>query len=188
VIHRGWRWGVTAALLASAALAQPSSPGSAPPEPDEYRAGDYRAPTPSTLKGATVLTTEQAEALWRAGRAAFVDVLPRPKRPANLPAGTLWHVPTHASIPGALWLPNVGFGALAPETEAYFEKGLEAATQGDRARPIVIFCQRDCWMSWNAAKRAVRLGYASVAWFPDGTDGWGEAGLPLQPIEPRPES
>ncbi len=35
-------------------------------------------------------------------------------------------------------------------------------------------------MSWNAAKRALALGYQNVAWYPDGTDGWHEAGLPLQ--------
>jgi rhodanese-related sulfurtransferase len=41
-------------------------------------------------------------------------------------------------------------------------------------------------MSWNAAKRAVAAGYAAVAWYPEGTDGWQDAGLPL--IEARPEA
>ena len=34
-------------------------------------------------------------------------------------------------------------------------------------------------MSWNAAKRALALGYGNVAWFPDGTDAWEALGLPL---------
>ena len=45
-------------------------------------------------------------------------------------------------------------------------------------------------MSWNAAKRALSLGYPRIAWYPDGTDGWIAAGLPVEPIKPvpRPES
>ena len=89
------------------------------------------------------------------------------------------------SIPGAVWLPNVGFGELAPETEAYFRAGLARATGSDLHRPIVIFCMRDCWMSWNAAKRALGFGYTGVHWFPDGTDGWTESGIGPRPRRAR---
>jgi rhodanese-related sulfurtransferase len=41
-------------------------------------------------------------------------------------------------------------------------------------------------MSWNAAKRALAYGYRNVAWFPDGSDGWQEAGLPLAEAQPAP--
>jgi rhodanese-related sulfurtransferase len=34
-------------------------------------------------------------------------------------------------------------------------------------------------MSWNAAKRALSYGYTNVAWYPEGTDGWQRANLPL---------
>jgi PQQ-dependent catabolism-associated CXXCW motif protein len=37
----------------------------------------------------------------------------------------------------------------------------------------------DCWMSWNAARRAVALGYSAVNWYPLGADGWANSGLPL---------
>ena len=40
-------------------------------------------------------------------------------------------------------------------------------------------------MSWNAAKRALGYGYSNVAWYPDGTDGWEHANLPM--VESRPE-
>jgi PQQ-dependent catabolism-associated CXXCW motif protein len=142
----------------------------------------YRAPTPSTLKGATVLDNAGAEALWRERRATFLDVLPQPERPKGLAPGTIWRDAPHDTIPGAIWLPNTGFGELAPETEAYFRKGLAAA--GDRAHPLVVFCQRDCWMSWNAAKRALAAGYTAVFWYPEGTDGWRDAKLPLARAEP----
>jgi PQQ-dependent catabolism-associated CXXCW motif protein len=169
-------------LLEAAAAGRPD----APPEPDSYRMEDYRSPTPATLKGAKVVETREAAALWKEGSSVFIDVLPRPPKPANLPPGTVWRDPPHDSLPGAVWLPNTGYGALSADTEAYFRRGLEKATQGDLERPIVVFCQRDCWMSWNAAKRAVEYGYGRVSWFPDGTDGWLEAGLPLRRIEPHP--
>jgi rhodanese-related sulfurtransferase len=41
-------------------------------------------------------------------------------------------------------------------------------------------------MSWNAAKRAAAIGYSNVAWFPEGTDGWLAAILPLQDATPEP--
>jgi PQQ-dependent catabolism-associated CXXCW motif protein len=172
---------VLAALLL--VLAATGIRAEAPPEPDDYRQEDYRSPTPATLRGATVISTPQAEALWRAG-AAFVDVLPRPPRPTALPPGTIWRDAPHDSIPRAHWLPNTGFGALAPQTDAYLRHGLETATGGDPGRPVVIFCQRACWMSWNAARRALALGYRHVHWYPEGTDGWGEAGLPLERASP----
>ena len=62
----------------------------------------------------------------------------------------------------------------APRPSSYFRRGLEAATKGDLSKPIVLFCQRECWMSWNAAKRALAFGYRRVFWFPDGSDGWSE--------------
>lgn len=163
-------------LTASAARA-------APPEPGDYRQEDYRSPTPATLRGAETIATPQAERLWRAG-VAFIDVMPRPPRPVALPPGTIWRDAPHDSIPRAQWLPNTGFGALAPQTEEYFRHGLAAATGGNVEKPVVLFCQRNCWMSWNAARRAVSLGYRHVHWYPDGTDGWAEAGLPLERLSP----
>lgn len=158
------------------------------PEPEQYRELDYRAPTPKTLKGARVITTAQAEALWRAGTAAFVDVMPHVPRPANLPAGTLWRGKPRLNIPGSVWLADTGYGELSAGVEDYLRAGLRHITGGDRAKVVVIYCLRDCWMSWNAAKRAVAWGYAGVAWYPDGTDGWQEAGLPLSEATPAPRT
>jgi len=155
------------------------------PEPDGYRLEDYRAPTPATLRGARVIGTDEAEKIWRSHSAAFVDVLPRPPRPRDLPKGTLWRDKPRANIPGSIWLPDTGYGELAAPMTGYFAKGLEKTTEGDRARTIVLYCLADCWMSWNAAKRAMALGYSDVAWYPEGTDGWLAAGLPLQDSTPE---
>lgn len=148
-------------------------------EPSGYRMDEYRAPVPDTLKGATVVTTGEAETLWREGKTVFFDVMPYTPKPANLPAGTLWRDKVREDIPGSIWLANVGYGALPDETTAYFRTKLEERTGSDKEKPILFYCMTDCWMSWNAAKRAVEWGYASVHWYPLGSDGWAKAGLPL---------
>lgn len=148
----------------------------APPEPAEYRTEAYRAPVPETLKGATVLGTESAAELWRKQSAVFVDVLPRPPRPPNLPPGTIWRDKPRLDIPGSIWLPDTGYGALAPVIEDYFQHGLDEASHGDQRKLLVFYCLADCWMSWNAAKRALALGYTNVAWYREGTDGWEKRG------------
>jgi PQQ-dependent catabolism-associated CXXCW motif protein len=156
------------------------------PEPESYRLEDYRAPTPATLRGAKTIGTQEAEKIWRSGNASFVDVLPRPPRPRNLPEGTLWHDKPRPDIPGSIWLPDTGYGELAPAMADYFAKGLARASHGDHARLIVLYCLADCWMSWNAAKRAQAIGYSNVAWYREGTDGWLAAGLPLEDATPEP--
>ena len=161
-----------------------------PPEPPSYRMQDYRAPTPATLSGAQGLTTAEAAELWRSGSAVFIDVLPQAPRPANLPEGTLWRDKPRSDIPGSIWLPDTGYGALNPAMEEYLRINLDRAAGRDRSKMLVFYCLKDCWMSWNAAKRALSLGYPRIAWYPDGTDGWTAAGLPVEPIKParRPES
>jgi PQQ-dependent catabolism-associated CXXCW motif protein len=172
-----------AICLLALALVPAAGQDAAVPEPDGYRMQDYRAPTPATLVGARVLTTAEAASLWKGGGAAFIDVMPQPPRPA-LPPGTIWRDKPRHDVPGSLWLPDTGYGALAPATEDYLRNGLAQASGGEQTKLLVFYCQRNCWMSWNAAKRALALGYRNVAWFPDGTDGWQEAGLPLQDAQP----
>jgi PQQ-dependent catabolism-associated CXXCW motif protein len=172
-----------ALIVGAAAIAHAEQ--AAPSEPNEYRSDDYRSPVPRTLRGARVATTTDVAALWKAHGAAFVDVLPRPPKP-KLPPDTLWRDEPRPDIPGSVWLPDTGYGALAPSMESYFREGLIKATGGDRTKPVVIYCLRNCWMSWNAARRAVAMGYTHVIWYPDGTDGWTEAGLPLKDATPEP--
>ena len=155
-------------------------------EPADYRMEEYKAPVPDTLKGAKVIGTKEAEALWREKKAVFFDVMPDTPKPANLPAGTIWKDKVREDIPDSIWLANVGYGAIPEETAQYFREGLEAGTASDKSKPILFYCMTNCWMSWNAAKRAVEWGYSSVIWYPPGADGWQSAGLPLE--ENRPYS
>ena len=177
------------ALVLMCVVTLVAAAGSAPPEPTGYRTEDYQAPTPLTLAGARVLSTEEAFKLWQDHEAAFVDVLPQVPRPPGLPAGTVWRSKPRSDIPGSTWLADVGYGELAPVMLDYFKQGLQQATGGNRDRQLVIYCRDTCWHSWNAAKRAVSLGYRHVGWYREGTEGWAAAGHPLdarQPV-PRPD-
>jgi len=105
------------ALLALLRLAVPAFAQDAAAEPDDYRMENYRAPVPATLAGARVLTTAEAEAIWRARQGVFVDVLPRAPKPKELPPGTVWRDKPRYNIPGSIWLPDTGYGKLAAATE-----------------------------------------------------------------------
>src|ERR1700716_156567 len=179
---------IAATLAFTFALALPAQAQENVPEPEGYRTDNYRAPVPAALAGARVLATAEAEAIWRAGTGVFIDVLPHPPKPQTLPAGTIWREKPRLNIPGSIWLPDTGYGTLAAATEDYLRRGLVRASGGNNAALLVIYCQADCWMSWNAAKRVVSYGYPNVAWYPDGTDGWERANLPVAESQPEPRA
>jgi len=156
------------------------------PEPNDYRQDNYRGDVPATLKGATVVDAKQVHEMMAEEAVVVIDVLPQPPRPAELPATTLWHPPARHDIPGSIWLANVGFGGLSAEMDAYFRHALEGVSLGQKDRKLVFYCEAKCWMSWNAAKRAVEYGYTAVYWFPDGMQGWTEAGYPTLLNAPVP--
>ncbi len=147
------------------------------PVPDGYRQDDYRAPVPDSVPGGEVLHLPAMRELVARGGAVLVDVLPAPRRPDAIRPGSPWLPQPHRTLPDALWWPEVGRGALPPDMEARFAERLRAVTDGDPARLVVFFCLNDCWMSWNAARRAAALG-VRAGWFPEGVDGWDAAGLP----------
>ena len=182
----GWA-SVAVALLIALPLAAPAQDAAPPPEPGDYRGEPYNAPVPATLAGAQVIDGDGAIALHQAG-AVFIDVYPRVKQPEGLPEGTIWRAPRHDTIPGAIWLWDTGYQNLHPTEQARLTNGLAAATGGDKSSPVVIFCRADCWMSWNAARRAVAEGYAAVSWFPGGIDDWMSVGgddlVKAEPVDP----
>ena len=56
---------------------------------------------------------------------------------------------------------------------------LAQLASGDKAKPMVFFCaSSQCWLSYNAALRAVAAGYSRVYWYRGGVDAWTAAGLP----------
>jgi PQQ-dependent catabolism-associated CXXCW motif protein len=112
--------------------------------------------------------------------------LPAPRRPPALAPSAIWKPLPRHDIPGSEWLPDVGRGALNPELERYFRDNLVRLTGGDRSKALVFYCLADCWMGWNATKRAAEFGYTNLYWYRDGTDGWERAKLPTAEARPVP--
>ncbi len=164
-----------AAALA-VALQQAPPALAAVPEPSDFRMDHYRGDVPATLRGATVVNTAQLAALIATAHPVLIDVLPAPAPPPDSRPGMPRMPIPHRDIPGSLWLADTGRGALSPETETKFRAALRAATGNKMNVPLVFYCLSKCWMSWNAAKRAVTYGYSHVIWYPDGADGWQAAG------------
>jgi len=69
------RWALIEALVFTLITSFAAAAGDAPPEPDSYRQSDYRAPTPTTLKGGRVLTTSYAECPVTFAPAAVLPVI-----------------------------------------------------------------------------------------------------------------
>jgi len=155
------------------------------PEPEGYRTERYRAPTPATLEGATVVDTAALQRLVASEQPVLIDVMAKQLETTDEEAA--WQPPPREHVAGSVWVPNVGLGSLSPEFMEYFEDSLAALSEDDPARPLVFYCDANCWMGYNAAKRAVReLGYSNVYWYPEGVQGWQSAGLELVEAQPLP--
>lgn len=149
-----------------------------------YRIAEQRAETPDDVPAPVRLVdVAEAAALLDEGAVA-VDVFGAPEGRYDEIDGSWAVAGPRLSLPGATWLPEVGRGVLGNDLRRYLESNLERLTDGDRARPLVVFCVSDCWMSWNASQRIAALGYGEVSWFRGGVDGWRAAGRPLAPAMP----
>ncbi len=140
----------------------------------ELRIAEYAAPTPRELPGGRTIRTPQLR-MWlerdAAVRPLLLDVVGE----------------GHDSIPGAIWLLGAGRGqGFDDAIQAQLARTLAALTGGEPGRPIVFFCAgANCWLSYNAALRAVMLGYREVYWYRGGIEAWVEAGGGLQPMRLR---
>ena len=130
--------------------------------------GPLHGPTPTTIPGGHTISTE---ALYRmlqgpAGGYLLLDVLGGPEVLPNAVAAA----------------PAAAPGSFDDETQRQFGQFLAQATGGNRGLPLVLYCQStQCWMSYNAALRAIRLGYTQVHWYRGGIEAWQAAGLPTRP-------
>ncbi len=149
---------------------------------DGYRATRYRSPTPLTHDDAHTLEPAELLSLQQQQPAPLlVDAYGNPWR-----HGRFTLQAEHRNIPGSLWLANCGEGVLSREWEAYCRTALAQATDGNSAHPLVFYCRSDCWLGWNAAKRAASWGYTQLYWLRDGVDAWEAAGYALELSQPVP--
>ncbi len=179
------RFDVPAAAAPSAASAAAPGSEAAVPEPAAFWNGPVNSPTPATLTGATVIHASDLAALLKRTRAVVVDVSNSTPRPGKLAPEAVWMPPPHPVIPGSLWLAGVGGGTLDEQTDNFYRRRLGEATANDLGHPLVMYCHQHCWLSWNAAKRAIGYGYRRVYWFPDGIEGWKAAGFATAVAQPE---
>lgn len=179
-----FRWQFLAILLAGAIPApQVLAQGFADEDRDwgvaaipYLRGAPFTAPTPLSIPGANVI-----------GTGGLKDIL--------ADASTNRHIlidvasgEGHLTLPGAIWIPGAGRGtSFVDPVQSGFADLLGKMTSGDRQRPLAFFCvSAQCWLSYNAALRAVAAGYTRVYWYRGGIDAWRAAGLPLVAIDPTP--
>ncbi|TDQ36153.1 PQQ-dependent catabolism-associated CXXCW motif protein [Thiopseudomonas denitrificans] len=149
---------------------------------DGYRAGLYRSPTPLEHEDAQVLEPEGLLQLLREQPGVvLIDAYRNPWL-----HGRYTLPEEHRNLPGSLWLANCGDGNLSSDWERHCREALQQATRGNRAHPLVFYCRSDCWLGWNAAKRAASWGYSRLYWLRDGIEAWEQAGQTLEPSQPVP--
>jgi PQQ-dependent catabolism-associated CXXCW motif protein len=171
--------------------AQPASPGGDPDRlmqmerqdygvtpPSELHSGAMHGPTPASIPGGQVITTKGLLDLvnGQSAGALVFDVLGGPE-----------------SIPGAIAaVPASQPGSFSDQTQQEFGRFLQQTTQGNQQTPLVFYCQStQCWMSYNAALRAINMGYTNVLWYRGGIEAWKMAGQQSQsqqqPPQPPPQ-
>lgn len=136
--------------------------------------GPMHGPTPASIPGGQVITTKGLAALLQGRRAPYIlfDVLGQPER---LPD----------AVPAA-WLSQPG--SFNDTTQQQASQMLRQQTQGRKDIALVFYClSRECWMSYNAALRAIHAGYTNVLWYRGGIEAWKWAGLPVHQGQPQLE-
>jgi PQQ-dependent catabolism-associated CXXCW motif protein len=135
------------------------------PPTQQLHAGPLHGPTPSAIPGGQVITTRELVELVRGQQVLVLDVLGGAE-----------------SIQGAQYaVPAAQAGTFNDQTQQQFGQFLQQATNGNKQHPIVTYClSTQCWMSYNAALRAINLGYTKVLWYRGGIEAWQQAGMPTQ--------
>jgi PQQ-dependent catabolism-associated CXXCW motif protein len=141
------------------------------PPTSELRTVGYHSPTPLRIPGGKVVTTGELKAM--------MEQNPRPYVIDVLGGGV------HRTIAGAFWMLGAGAGDMNKDEEARFAKAIAAFAGGDKDRPMVFFCvDSECWLSYNAALRAIRLGYTNVMWYRGGIASWRVGENPMAQSDP----
>ena len=133
----------------------------------QLRSGRMHAPTPTSLPGAAVVSTQGlTEAIESGMDLVLIDVL----------GGDY-------SLPDALMAPALAnSGHFRDRLQQQAGQWLQQVTGGETDMPIVLYCSDPmCWLSYNATLRTVAAGYTNVYWYRGGLQAWQMAGLRLVP-------
>lgn len=121
---------------------------------------NLHGPTPTSIPGGQVITTDRLLGLYQQGQQNGLLVFH-----VLGPGQTLPHAQNAvgASQPGSFDDP----------TQQEFGQYLQQVTQGNKRRPMVFYClNTQCWMSYNAALRAIQMGFTQVYWYRGGIEAW----------------
>jgi PQQ-dependent catabolism-associated CXXCW motif protein len=88
----------------------------------------------------------------------------------------------HRTLPGAIYMPGAGdAGTFRDRLQRRLSSVLVQLTSQDTNRTLVFLCEgAKCWESYNAALRAMQLGFRNVLWYRGGLSSWMAAKQPLQ--------
>lgn len=144
------------------------------PASTALHSGAMHGATPASIPGGQVVTTRQLVATLDARREGGANALP-PLLLFDVLGGV-------ERLPGALnAVPAHQAGSFDDHVQREFGAYLKQVTQGRQDLPLVFYCASTmCWMSYNAALRAIRMGYQKVGWYRGGVEAWKEAGLPIE--------
>lgn len=137
------------------------------PATQQLRQGDFHAPTPTSLPGGYVATTEAlANAMQSGQEFLLIDVLG-----------------ADYSLPGAQIAQGMANpGSYQDRVQQQVAQWLGQLSRGDRSYPVVVYCSDPmCWLSYNASLRAIAAGYTNVYWYRGGMQAWRMSGLQLVP-------
>ena len=130
---------------------------------------DVGKKTPMSLPGARRVTTPELQQIG----------------PQSLLIDVLDDTDHHITLPGAVHIPgggDYGGGKFTDKLQKKFAKVLAELTNDNLDRQLVFFCYgAECWESYNAALRAINIGFHNVLWYRGGLESWKDAELPLAP-------
>lgn len=136
------------------------------PTPQLRPSEQLHAYTPTSIPGGKVIGTQQLSQLLqrRQGDVMLLHAF-----------GGMEH------LPGAIAVaPASQGGGFDDEVQREFGQYLKQATGGDLQKMLVFYCAGvQCWGSYNASLRAIRMGFRNVYWYRGGLDAWRQAGLPV---------
>jgi len=89
----------------------------------------------------------------------------------------------HRTLPGTIYVPGAGdAGNFKDRIQRRLSPVLAQLTSRNANQPLVFLCEgAKCWESYNAALRAMQLGYRNVLWYRGGLSSWIAAKQQTQP-------
>ena len=123
--------------------------------------------TPRTLRGATIVTAEEATELMKKGVPIF-DTRVKEE-----------YVDGH--IKGALSLPYGEKSAKEVDFDSSKDHFSLSGLPADKNAPIILSCNGpECWKSYKSSVAAIKAGYRQIYWFRGGFPEWRLKGYPIE--------